>query len=114
MCEGGSETVELRMSSVAMLRQRGLELYVITKTHGCKKASGDRGSDRGNRRANDSIRNSDTPTAGHRSMLRPRQLQDWRSALQTTAARSTVSKISTCSSDIPGGKMPEGSQGIVV
>ena len=29
MCEGGSETVELRMSSVAMLRQRGLELYVI-------------------------------------------------------------------------------------
>lgn len=49
-----------------------------------------------------------------RSMLRPRQLQNWRSALQTTAARSTVSKISTCSSDIPGGKMPEGSQGIVV
>ena len=34
MCEGGSETVELRMSSVAVLRQRGLELYVITKTHG--------------------------------------------------------------------------------
>ena len=34
MCEGGSETAELLLSSVAPLRQRGLELYVITKTHG--------------------------------------------------------------------------------
>ena len=32
---GVRETVELRMSSVAMLRQRGLELYVIiAKPHG--------------------------------------------------------------------------------
>ena len=28
-CEGGSETAELLLSSVAPLRQRGLELYVI-------------------------------------------------------------------------------------
>ena len=35
MCEGGSETAELLLSSVAPLRQRGLELYVIiTKPHG--------------------------------------------------------------------------------
>ena len=31
---GVAETAELQMSSVAPLRQRGLELYVITKTHG--------------------------------------------------------------------------------
>ena len=34
MCEGGTETAELQMSSVAPLRQRDLELYVITKTQG--------------------------------------------------------------------------------
>ena len=31
---GVTETAELLLSSVAPLRQRGLELYVITKTHG--------------------------------------------------------------------------------
>ena len=33
---GATETVELLLSSVAMLRQRDLELYGITQTHGYK------------------------------------------------------------------------------